>query len=152
MPTEMDDMHGSSIHQSGRCVCGEIDFRTRKDPQRITICHCLWCQRRTGTAFGTEVVYLQEDLAFSDTVIPAQYRHHSDESGRWLEVYFCPRCGTNLGFTLEAVPGIRTIPAGIFDRIDWLDDVPTRHVYNRTRRNWGEITDRVQVYQEHFRS
>ena len=89
---------------------------------------------------------------FSDAVMASQYRHYSDESERWLDVYFCPRCGTNLGFTLEAVPGVRTIPAGVFDQQDWLDDIPTRQVYNRSRRAWGEITDGVLVYEEHFRS
>ena len=43
------------------------------------------------------------------------YRHVSDESGRWLDQHFCGRCGSNIGITLEAVPGIRTIAAGTFD-------------------------------------
>lgn len=140
------------IERSGRCVCGSIRYVCVGEPQRVTICHCLWCQRRTGTAFGTEVVFDEQNITFSG-LAAASYRHTSDESGRWLEVYFCPRCGSNLGFTLQAVPGIRTVPAGTFDDPALLDTehVRFRHVFVRTRRQWAELTSDVDVYEQHFR-
>jgi hypothetical protein len=45
------------IERNGGCVCGSIRFKATGEPLRVTICHCTWCQRRTGTAFGTEVVF-----------------------------------------------------------------------------------------------
>jgi hypothetical protein len=140
------------IERSGQCVCGSIRYVCVGDPERVTICHCLWCQRRTGTAFGTEVVYQQRAVTFSG-VAPGTYRHTSDESGRWLESYFCPRCGSNLGFTLQAVPGVRTVPAGTFDDPSFLNakDIRFRHVYARTRRCWAELTSDVEVHEKHFR-
>jgi hypothetical protein len=82
-----------------------------------------------------------------------RYRHISDESGRWLDVEFCRRCGSNLGFTLEAVPGIRTLPAGTFDDTDWIraERYAFRHVYVRSRRAWSDLSDRVEAYEHHFR-
>jgi hypothetical protein len=82
-----------------------------------------------------------------------KHRHYSDESGRWLEVEFCGKCGTNLGFTLEAVPGIRTLPAGTFDDPSWItnDRYKFRQVYTRSRRNWSEIGPHVEAYEAHFR-
>ena len=138
--------------RSGGCVCGEVRYTTPDIPLRVTVCHCLWCQRRTGTAFGTEAVFAEHEVVFSGEK-PARYRHHSDESGRWLDVEFCGRCGTNLGFTLEAVPGVRTVAAGTFDDPGWLDGVavPLRHVYARSRRHWGDITADVEVFDQHFR-
>jgi len=137
----------------GGCVCGAIRFTSMSDPQRVTVCHCLWCQRRTGSAFGTEVVFFKQDIVQSGTVTAAHYRHFSDVSGRWLDMYFCATCGTNLGFELEAVPDIRTLPAGIFDQADWIDParIPTRQVFARSRRNWGDVMQGVDVYEEHFR-
>jgi len=138
---------------AGGCVCGGIRYQALNPPQRITVCHCLWCQRRTGTAFGTEVVFANQDLAFSETVEAGCYRHHSDESGRWLDVYFCSRCGSNLGFTLEVVPEIRTVPAGTLDHPELLDGAPlqVRQVFARSRRNWGDARPDVEVYEAHFR-
>ena len=139
--------------QHGGCVCGAFRFHTLNAPQRITICHCLWCQRRTGTAFGTELVYLQSDLVFSKSVSASSYMHQSDVSGRWLKAFFCPRCGTNLGLTLEAVPDIRSIPAGVFDEPGWINtsETPTRHAFTRTKRDWGVVSDNVEVHEEYFR-
>lgn len=141
-----------STARAGGCVCGVIRYVTLGDPERVTLCHCLWCQRRTGTAFGTEVVFSADRVQLSG-IAPTTYRHRSDESGRWLDVYFCPRCGTNLGFTLEAVPGIRTIPAGTYDDAAWVQPSRTkfRHVFVRSRRNWSDLGSEVEVYERHFR-
>jgi hypothetical protein len=138
--------------RSGGCVCGAVRYVSVGEPERVTLCHCLWCQRRTGTAFGTEVVFKKERVLLSG-IEASRYRHVSDESGRWLEIYFCPRCGTNLGLTLEAVPDIRSVPAGTYDDPAWLRPAQTkfRHVFTRSRRSWSELTSEVEVYERHFR-
>ena len=136
----------------GGCVCGGVRYRAVGEPQRVTLCHCAWCQRRTGSAFGVECVFQDEQIEFFGNFI-RDYRHTSDQSGRWLDVRFCHRCGSNLGITLEAVPGIRTIAAGTLDdpsRIS-ADQQPFRHVFTRSRRNWSGIPDDVVCYEEHFR-
>jgi hypothetical protein len=140
------------MNGNGGCMCGEVRFEAQKEPLRVTVCHCVWCQRRTGSAFGVEVVFAVESIAMSGTTI-VKHRHYSDESGRWLDVEFCGKCGTNLGFTLEAVPGIRTLPAGAFDDPSWItsDRHPFRHVFTRSRREWSEIGPHVDAYEAHFR-
>ena len=100
--------------KSGQCVCGAVSYTIVGEPKRVTICHCRWCQRRTGSAFGVEVVFEASQITINDRAV-SRYRHLSDESGRWLDQHFCAKCGANIGFTLEAVPGIRTIAAGTFD-------------------------------------
>jgi len=136
---------------AGGCVCGAVRFEAG-EPLRVTICHCTWCQRRTGSAFGTEVVFEADKVAISGGTV-TRYRHVSDESGRWLDVEFCGRCGTNLGFTLEMAPGIRTLPAGAFDDPVWIraDNLKTRHVFLRSRRDWSDLTPLVEQYEQHFR-
>jgi hypothetical protein len=140
-------------HRTGGCVCGQARFRTTGDPPRVTICHCKWCQRRTGSAFGTEVIFNAGQVEITGETI-SRYRHLSDESGRWLDVEFCSACGTNLGFTLEAAPGLRTLPAGAFDESDWIvpDRVNIRHVFLRSRRNWSDLSPSVEQYERHFRA
>jgi len=136
----------------GQCVCGEITFTVTGDPSRVTLCHCHWCQRRTGSAFGVEVVFDEDQININETSV-TRYRHRSDESGRWLDQHFCARCGTNIGITLEAVPGIRTITAGAFDDPSWItaDQFPRRYVYTESAQDWAEIPDDVERYEKHFR-
>ena len=138
--------------RTGGCVCGAVRFKTTAEPSRVTICHCKWCQRRTGTAFGTEVVFNSDEVEIAGQDV-TRYRHVSDVSGRWLDIEFCPKCGTNLGFTLEAVPGVRTLPAGAFDDPAWIraDRYKIRHVFLRSKRDWSELSPLVEQYEEYFR-
>jgi hypothetical protein len=140
------------MNHDGGCVCGGVRFKAAGEPLRVTICHCRWCQRRTGTAFGIEVVYQQDRVEMIGETL-ARYRHVSDESGRWLDVEFCNRCGGNLGFTLEAVPGVRTLPAGAFDDPAWLspERQAFRQVFVRTRRDWADVSASVEMHERHFR-
>jgi hypothetical protein len=133
-------------------MCGAVRFKATDEPSRVTICHCTWCQRRTGTAFGTEVVFNIDQVEMTGAEV-GRYRHVSDESGRWLDVEFCRRCGTNLGFTLEAVPGVRTLPAGAFDDPTWItaDRYKVRHVFLQSRREWSDLSPHVEQYERHFR-
>ncbi len=136
----------------GQCICGNVSYTVTGEPKRVTICHCNWCQRRTGSAFGVEVVFEEDQISINDESV-TRYRHISDESGRWLDQHFCSSCGSNIGLTLEAVPGIRSIAAGTFNDPGWLqlEKYPRRHVYTRSARDWSSIPDDVECFEEHFR-
>ncbi|HJQ56702.1 MAG TPA: GFA family protein [Vineibacter sp.] len=138
-------------HEGG-CVCGGVRYVAQGEPERVTICHCTWCQRRTGSAFGVEAVFRIEAVAVTGETLRT-YRHRSDLSGRWLDQEFCSRCGASIGFTLEAVPGVRTIAAGTFDDPTWLDagKRTVRHVFLRSARTWSRVPDGVERYELHFR-
>jgi hypothetical protein len=138
-------------HEGG-CVCGGVRYAVHGEPERVTVCYCTWCQRRTGSAFGVEAVFRTEEVALAGGALQ-KYRHISDESGRWLDQEFCARCGTNIGFALEAVPGIRTIAAGTFDDPSWLtsEKYAFRHVYLRSAQNWSKVPEGVERYEAHFR-
>ena len=137
---------------AGGCVCGAVRYVVQGDPARITICHCTWCQRRSGSAFGVESVFRAEDVSLSGDTLQT-YRHVSDESGRWVDQYFCARCGTNIGIALEALPGFRSIAAGTFDDPSWLDREKHlfRYVYLRSAQDWVNIPDGVEKYEIHWR-
>ena len=40
---------------SGGRICAAVRFIAAGAPMRVTICHCIWCQRPTGSASVTEV-------------------------------------------------------------------------------------------------
>nr|WP_298687727.1 GFA family protein [uncultured Dongia sp.] len=139
-------------HQGG-CVCGAVRHLVDGNPERVTICHCTWCQRRTGSAFGVEAVFKIERVKIIGNTLRS-YRHISDQSGRWLDQHFCGSCGTNLGLTLEAVPDIRSVAAGTFDDPAWLnpETIPFRHIYLRSTRGWADVPAGIEQHAEHFRA
>lgn len=138
------------VHDGG-CVCGSLRYTARGNPTRITVCHCTWCQRRTGSAFGVAAVFPSDRHQIRGA--HRTYRHHSDESGRWLDLHFCPSCGGNIGFTLEWVVGIFAVDAGTFDDPSWLrpSELPFRYIYMSSARAWSEPPDGAERYARHFR-
>ena len=137
---------------TGGCVCGRVRYHTTSLPMRVTVCHCTWCQRRTGTAFGAECVFLLKDVTIDGDSLHS-YRHVSDISGRWIEQDFCSACGSNIGLRLEAVPEIRSLSIGSFDDRSWIDseEIAIRHVFTRSQLGICKIPADVERYKMHFR-
>jgi len=47
---------------SGGCACGKVRYHTIGQPVKTGLCHCRYCQLRTGTAFGISVYFKKENL------------------------------------------------------------------------------------------
>jgi hypothetical protein len=127
----------SDIHTGG-CLCGAIRYRLTGQPARTTICHCTFCQRRTGTAFAEIVTFEDKHVALEGEE-PRMYQHRSDESGRWIRVHFCPHCGTQLFITAEARPGFLSMAGGTLDDSSWVEW--GRHIWARSSQHWLPIPD-----------
>jgi hypothetical protein len=111
------------------------------------VCHCTYCQRRTGTAFAEAAFFRNENVEISGGPL-STYEHRSDESGRWLRLEFCPRCGTNVTFTFERVPGDRGICIGTFDDPGWVKI--DRHIWTRSAHHWMVLPPDVERFEKHF--
>jgi hypothetical protein len=53
-----------------------VRYVTEGAPERVSMCHCAWCQKRTGTAFGTEAVFQDAAVRFTKGA-PKIYRPFS---------------------------------------------------------------------------
>lgn len=82
----------------------------------------------------------------------SRFRSVSDESGRWLELEFCPKCSVNIGFTFERLPGLRMIDCGTFDDPSWIrpDKFEFRYVYLRSAQCWSDVPEGAQTFEEFF--
>ena len=139
----------ANIHAGG-CVCGAVRYAAHSDPLPVSVCHCTWCQRRTGSGFAVEALFEKSEISVTGTT--STFRSNSDELGRWLDLEFCPKCGTNIGFTLERLPDHRMIDSGTFDDPSWinLDRFEFRYVYLRSAQCWSEIPLGVQAFDAFF--
>ena len=132
------------MHEGG-CNCGAVRFRVKSAPQRTSVCHCKFCQRRTGSAFGVGVYFLKEDFELLKGELRA-YEHRSDESGRWLRTEFCAKCGSTVSWTLEVNPAWRGVAGGCFDDTSWLRI--ERHGWTRSRQHWVVIPPGVESFEK----
>jgi hypothetical protein len=134
----------SDIHEGG-CLCGDVRYRTIGEPMLATVCHCTFCQRRTGSAFSEPVLFKLEQIEFSGGPLTT-YEHRSDETHRWLRLEFCPRCGTTVSWTVERRPGTRGIAGGTFDDPSWLQI--TRHIWTRSAQPWTLVPENVETFEK----
>ena len=131
--------------QEGGCLCGAVRYRVTAAPFRTSVCHCKFCQRRTGSAFGVGAYFRKEDFELLRGELKS-YEHRSDESGRWLRNEFCPKCGTTVTWTLELVPDGRGIAGGSFDDPGWLRI--ERHSWTRSKQPWVPLPHDIETFEK----
>ena len=102
------------------------------------MCHCLACQRRTGSAFGIQARFPAERVHVAGRF--AEYVRTSDE-GEERTFRFCPDCGATVFWTLAAVPDAIAVPIGAF--ADPTFPSPTVSVYGSRRHPWVSLPDTV---------
>lgn len=132
----------SDVHEGG-CLCGAVRYRVRGKPGVGAVCHCRFCQRRLGSAFATMAYFDEADVEFLQGDIK-EYEHRSDESGRWLRLQFCPRCGTTVTHTTERRAGQRAVAVGTLDDPDWVSI--ERQIWVRSKRPWITIPPDMEVF------
>lgn len=99
-----------------RCQCGALSATCRGEPWRVSLCHCNACKRRTGSAFGLQATWHDEQVERSGTAV--EYERVGDE-GHWARDHFCGRCGTTLWYVIERRPGSVSVPVGCFGTPDF---------------------------------
>src|SRR5512134_1706246 len=130
-----DTQAGGTSH-SGGCACGAVRYRVSGKPTVATVCHCRFCQRRLASAFAVLATFPIDAVEVTQGE-PTECEHRSDESGRWLRMQFCPRCGTTVAHTAELRPGMRTVAATTLDELGWFDI--DRHIWVQSKLPWVTI-------------
>ena len=103
----------------------------KRQPVRISVCHCLACQRRTGSAFGVQARFPRD--AVTITGRGNRYVRTAD-SGKTVTSTFCPECGSTVYYELELVPGFVGIPVGGFADPDF--PAPRISIYEAQQHGW----------------
>ena len=93
------------------CACGQLSATCSGEPVRISVCHCLACKRRTGSAFSWNARWPRADVAIEGRA--SEFTRIGDEGGR-VTNSFCPKCGTSVYYRIDAQPDVIAIPAGAF--------------------------------------
>ena len=51
--------------RSASCSCGQLRVTVQGEPLRVSVCHCLACQKRTGSVFGQQARFDRSGFAAS---------------------------------------------------------------------------------------
>jgi hypothetical protein len=106
---------------------------------RISMCHCLACQRRTGSAFGMQARFPQERVEIVGRHV--EYVRISD-AGEARAFHFCPECGATVFYTIESQPDLVAVPIGAF--ADPTFPPPRISVWESRRHPWVATPEGVE--------
>ena len=120
------------------CSCGQLRVTCEGDPVRVSMCHCLACQQRTGSVFGVQARFAQERVAIEGR--SSEYERVGDSGGK-ARFHFCPTCGATMYWRNDDTPGVIAVPVGAFADPGFA--APTRSVYEVRRHAWVVVPDTV---------
>jgi hypothetical protein len=120
------------------CSCGQLKVTVAAEPGRVSICHCLQCQRRTGSVCGAQARFPNSAVDISGE--SRLYIRVGDEGNR-IAFNFCPNCGATVYYTVEDQPDLVAIPVGAF--ADPAFPAPSFSVYEERMHSWVRMPDGI---------
>jgi hypothetical protein len=129
-------------NRQAACHCGQLRLEVAGDPFAVSICNCLACQRRTGSAFGMQAGFKADPVRvlgrFND------YGRISDEPDRKEHVFhFCPDCGSQVFYTEPSEPDLVVVSVGSF--ADPTFPPPTESGYDSRRHPWVSLPESIRL-------
>lgn len=130
---------GTAPLRHASCSCGQLKATVTGHPLRVSICHCLNCQRRTGSPFSEQARFRRGDVevAGPSTVFVLV----GDEGGR-AHFHFCPQCGATVYYIVESMQEFISIPVGVF--ADPSFPTPQVSVYENRMHHWVRVPDHIE--------
>jgi hypothetical protein len=122
------------------CSCEALSVTVRGEPARVGMCHCLACQRRTGSAFGVAAFFPRDQV--QEIQGPRTTWSRVAESGAVLTFSFCPTCGSTVWWERDSRPNMLIVSLGAFADPDF--PAPNVVVWTDCRHPWLDTLDQVE--------
>ena len=118
------------------CRCGQLKATATGEPVRVSVCHCLDCKKRSGSAFAVQARWPLDQVTIegrSKTFVKLA------DSGNRITFHFCPDCGSDVHYEINGkFDGLVAIPLGAFE--DPFSLEPRFSVWERRKCDWVEIS------------
>jgi len=125
--------------RTATCSCGQLRVTVEGDPVRISVCHCLACQQRTGSAFGVQARWPSERVTTEGEVRVWQ---RTGDEGTVMDFRSCPHCGATVWWAAGQTPDTIAVAVGAF--ADPTFPAPSWSVYEERRHPWVTLPDTLQ--------
>ena len=120
--------------RTATCGCGQLRISCEGEPVRVSVCHCLECQKRSGSAFAVQARWPDAQVSVSGE--HREWQRTGDE-GSTATFRFCTGCGSTLFYTTDSFPGLTAVAVGGFAEPGF--PPPIYSVYEERKHAWVEI-------------
>jgi hypothetical protein len=131
----------------GGCSCGAVRYRLTDEPLFVNCCHCLNCQRQTGSAFVINALIESDRVEVVEGAPEAVDVPRDDGSSQ--RVYRCPDCQVAV-FSEYTRPEIWFVRAGTLD--EPASAAPDAHIYTRSKVPWVTLPEDVPAFEVYYDS
>src|SRR5829696_3853313 len=127
--------------REGGCSCGEVRYRLTSEPLFTHCCHCLNCQRQTGSAFVINVLIEADRVELLGRA--PQVVEVPRDDGSTQQIFRCPTCQVAV-FSIYTRPEVRFVRGGTLD--DPSTVAPDVHIFTRSKLPWVTLPDDVPAF------
>ena len=129
----------------GGCACGEVRYRLTSEPMFVHCCHCLYCQRQTGSAFVINALIESDrvELLAGEPVVVDAPR----DDGSAQRIFRCPTCQVAL-YSEYGRPQVKFVRAGTLDQPASVS--PDVHIFTRSKLPWITIPESVPAVEVYY--
>ena len=133
------------VQREGGCACGEVRYRLSSAPMFVHCCHCLNCQRQTGSAFVVNLLIEADRVeVLGGTAQPVDAPR---DDGSAQRIFRCPRCQIAV-FSEYGARGVLFVRGGTLD--DPTDIAPDVHIYTRSKVRWVAIPPGAPAFEAYY--
>ena len=130
----------TDVSLEGGCQCGSVRYRIIGSSLVAAICHCSMCRRANAAPVVAWAMYKEEQVTFLKER-PTPYQA-SPEATRG----FCGRCGTQISFVADYIPGLIDITIASLDNPNAI--APNFHYWYSRHLAWMRFGDALPKHPE----
>lgn len=134
-----------SMPREGGCSCGAVRYRLTSEPLFTHCCHCLNCQRQTGSAFVINLL-IEADRVELLAGDPQPVDVPRDD-GSVQRIYRCPTCKVAV-FSEYGRPEVRFVRSGTLDQPSGI--TPDVHIYTKSKLSWVTLPETAPAFEEYY--
>jgi len=131
----------------GGCSCGAVRYRLASGPLFVHCCHCLNCQRQTGSAFVINLL-IESDRVEILAGEPQPVDTPRDD-GSAQRIYRCPDCRIAV-FSEYGWPEIWFVRGGTLDDPSAVE--PDVHIFTRSKPPWVTLPAGTPAFEVYYDS
>jgi hypothetical protein len=133
------------VPSEGGCSCGAVRYRLTSAPLFVHCCHCLNCQRQTGSAFVINLL-IEADRVELTAGEPVPVDVPRDD-GSTQRIFRCPACQVAV-YSEYGRPDVCFVRAGTLD--DPSQVAPDVHIYTRSKLDWVTLPESVPAFDVYY--
>ena len=128
--------------RTASCSCGQLRIQVEGEPQDVGVCHCLACQRMTGSVFAALASFSAPFKVFGTAT---EYVRVGDQGAKFI-FRFCPVCGTTVFHSEEGREDFVGVAVGAF--ADPTFPAPQVSIYDCRRHPWVQLPPGTMAFEK----